>query len=232
MDSKRSVVLLMGPPGAGKGAFAQQFVEYMAMVGYPCTHLSTGDILRRREFGSHPRGGEIDRLLGAGELIPDELMYEIITQRLAWPDIAPLCLMDGMPRTVPQAEWMLTHLNVVAIVHLNVPFQVVVDRVSGRRIHPASGRTYNILNPSFQPQRPGLDDETGEPLIMRPEDDPKVVIQRLATYQNKTVPAIQYYRALAGQEEQRMLFLGFEGERSPDELARVAAPFIISRISS
>ncbi len=188
---ERFVVLLIGPPGAGKGAFAQRFVKYMEEAGHGCTHLSTGDVLRRREFGDHPRADEMIRLLERGESVSDELMYEILEQRLNQPDIQPLCLLDGFPRTVAQAQWVFDHLRVKAVVHLDVPFDVAMRRVSGRRIHPASGRTYNIYDPRFKPRVDGHDDRTGEPLMMRPEDDPSRVGRRLELYQEQTVPILR-----------------------------------------
>src|SRR5690606_29565337 len=166
-------LILLGPPGAGKGTQAALITE---RLGIP--QISTGDMLRAAVAAGTELGKRVQAVMDAGELVSDELILDIVKERLARPDCAPGYLLDGFPRTIAQAEGMRRlGIGVDYVVEIRVEDDEIVQRMSGRRVHPGSGRTYHVV---FNPPRvEGRDDETGEPLVQREDDREETVRKRL-----------------------------------------------------
>lgn len=180
-------IILLGPPGAGKGTQAALLCEY-----YGIPHIATGDMLRAAVKQETPLGKEAKKVMDAGELVSDDIIMGIVKERLAEPDCANGFLFDGFPRTIAQAE-ALHHegVGLDRVAEIQVADETIVARMSGRRVHPGSGRVYHIEhNP---PQRPDIDDATGEPLVQREDDQPSTVRNRLAVYHEQTRPLVDYY---------------------------------------
>lgn len=185
---------LLGAPGAGKGTQARMICE---KFGIP--QISTGDMLRAAVKAGSPLGQEITKVMEAGNLVNDELIINLVKERIAKPDCSSGCLFDGFPRTIPQAQAMRTAgVGIDYVLEIDVPFESIIERMSGRRSHPSSGRTYHVkFNP---PQRAGLDDITGEPLVQRDDDKEETVRKRLDVYRSRTQPLINYYTNWAQSE--------------------------------
>lgn len=185
-------LILLGAPGAGKGTQAAYLCEK-----YGIPQISTGDMLRAAVKAGTPLGLEAKKVMESGGLVSDELIINLVKDRLKQPDCANGYLFDGFPRTIPQAEAMkAAGINVDFVVEFDVPDDVIVSRMAGRRVHPASGRSYHIeYNP---PKVPGKDDVTGEDLIIRDDDKEETVKNRLAVYHEKTEVLVGYYSKEAG----------------------------------
>ena len=181
-------VVLLGGPGAGKGTQAAYISE---RFGIP--QISTGDMLRAAIRSGSAMGAEVKVLMDAGRLVPDEAIVELVAERVAATDCANGYLLDGFPRTIPQAEAMRDRgIRIDAVIEITVPDDDIIERMSGRRVHPGSGRTYHVrFNP---PAREGIDDVTGEPLVQRDDDREATVRHRLNVYSEQTAPIIEYYR--------------------------------------
>jgi adenylate kinase len=180
-------LILLGPPGAGKGTQAAFIRD---AFGIP--QISTGDMLRAAAAAGSPLGLEAKKLMDAGQLVSDALIVELVRQRLAERDAARGYLLDGVPRTLPQAE-ALRHAGVGLdyVLEIDVPEDELVARMSGRRVHPASGRSYHVrFNP---PKVAGCDDVTGEPLVQRKDDEEATVRHRIEVYKKQTRPLVDYY---------------------------------------
>jgi adenylate kinase len=182
-------LVLLGPPGAGKGT---QAAAICARFGIP--QISTGDMLRAAAKAGTALGLAAQKLIDAGQLVSDEVIVDLVRERLRQPDCARGYLFDGFPRTIPQAEAMKTgQVPIDAVLEIDVPDDEIVARMSGRRVHPPSGRTYHVrFNP---PRQDGRDDVTGEPLVQREDDREETVKRRLEVYRSLTRPLIDYYRA-------------------------------------
>ena len=180
-------VILLGAPGAGKGTQAQYICKEF---GIP--QISTGDMLRAAVKAETPLGLAAKEVMDAGRLVSDNIMIGLVKERLEQPDCANGCLFDGFPRTIPQAEALRdSGVDVDHVVEVAVDDEEIVERMAGRRVHLASGRTYHIIyNP---PKKDGFDDETGEPLIQRDDDQESVVRDRLSVYHQQTEPLIHFY---------------------------------------
>jgi adenylate kinase len=186
-------VILLGSPGSGKGTQAQAITE---KFGIP--QISTGDMLRAAVREGTPLGKEAKKIMDAGLLVSDDIILGLIQERVKLPDCISGFLLDGFPRTIAQADGLaqmgLTIDNVVEFV---VDDEEIVKRMSGRRVHPGSGRTYHtVFNP---PKQEGKDDETGEPLIQRDDDKEETVRKRLSVYHEQTKPLVGYYQQKAEQ---------------------------------
>jgi len=181
-------IVLLGMPGAGKGTQARFLTEK-----YKIPQISTGDMLRAATTDGTPLGRQAKQLMDRGALVPDEIVIELVKQRVKQPDCARGFIMDGFPRTLPQAEALRrTGLDIDLVVDVAVSDEEILRRMSGRRVHPASGRTYHV---EFNPPRiPDKDDFTGEPLVQRLDDKEETVKRRLATYHEQTRPLVDYYR--------------------------------------
>lgn len=202
-------LIFLGPPGAGKGTQAQRLARRFAIP-----QLSTGDILRRAVADRTPLGKQAKALMDAGKLVPDEVVNGIVDEALARPEAERGFLLDGFPRTVAQAtalDEMLARRGrkIDYVLNLDVPTDVLVDRLSGRLSCPKDGSVYHLrTNP---PKRPGLCDRDDTPLVQRPDDKPEAVRRRLAEYENKTALLTDYYKP-------RGVLRTIEGVGTPDEV--------------
>ena len=180
-------LILLGPPGAGKGTQAAFICEK-----YGIPQISTGDMLRAAVKTGSPAALEAKKVMDSGALVSDDIIIALVKERIAQPDCANGFLFDGFPRTIPQAEAMKTAgVRIDAVLEIDVPDAAIVERMSGRRVHLASGRTYHLkFNP---PKVAGRDDVTGEPLIQRADDSEETVRHRLAVYKQQTQPLVDFY---------------------------------------
>ena len=181
-------LILLGGPGAGKGTQAN-FIKDKFQI----PQISTGDMLRAAVKAGTELGKEAKKFMDAGGLVPDEVIIGLVKERIKEADCQKGFLFDGFPRTIPQADAMKeAGVTIDAVVDINVPDEEIVKRMSGRRAHIASGRTYHIVfNP---PKEEGKDDVTGEPLIQRDDDKEETVKKRLEVYHDQTEPLIDYYK--------------------------------------
>ncbi|MBU0543568.1 MAG: adenylate kinase [Gammaproteobacteria bacterium] len=180
-------LILLGAPGAGKGTQATFIKE---KFGIP--QISTGDMLRAAVKAGTPLGIEAKKVMDSGGLVSDEIIINLVKERLKESDCANGYLFDGFPRTIPQAEAMKeAGVKIDFVLEIDVPHDAIIDRMSGRRTHPASGRTYHIkFNP---PKQEGIDDISGEPLVQRDDDKEETVKKRLDVYEKQTRPLVDYY---------------------------------------
>ncbi|AQV92980.1 adenylate kinase [Cupriavidus necator] len=180
-------LILLGAPGAGKGTQAKFICE---KFGIP--QISTGDMLRAAVKAGTPLGVEAKKVMDAGGLVSDDIIIGLVKDRLKEDDCKNGYLFDGFPRTIPQAEAMKeAGVAIDYVLEIDVPFDAIIERMSGRRVHVASGRTYHVkYNP---PKAEGVDDETGEALIQRDDDKEETVKKRLDVYSQQTRPLVDYY---------------------------------------
>lgn len=184
-------VILLGAPGAGKGTQAQLIME---KFGIP--QISTGDMLRAAVKAGTPLGLQAQDIMTAGGLVSDDLIIALVKERISASDCASGFLFDGFPRTIPQAEALLeAGIDIDHVIEIEVADEAIVARLSGRRVHEASGRVYHLIHSA--PKQDGLDDATGEPLIQRADDKEETVRKRLAVYHEQTEPLVGFYQALA-----------------------------------
>ena len=180
-------VILLGGPGAGKGTQAGFITER-----YRIPQISTGDMLRAAVAGGTPLGHRAKGIMEAGELVPDDVIMGLVTGRISQPDCARGFLFDGFPRTIPQADALReAGVGLDCVIEIAVDDDEIIHRMSGRRVHLKSGRSYHVeFNP---PKDPGRDDVTGEPLVQRDDDLEETVRKRLQVYHRQTEPLIEYY---------------------------------------
>jgi adenylate kinase len=190
-------LILLGPPGAGKGT---QAVVIRDKYGIP--QISTGDMLRAAVKAGTPLGLAAKKVMDAGHLVSDDIIIGLVTERLKEPDCRPGYLFDGFPRTIPQAEAMKkAGVALDYVLEIDVPDDEIIARMSGRRVHPGSGRTYHV---KFHPPKvEGRDDLTGEPLIQRDDDREATVKKRLEVYRTQTRPLVDYYARWAASGDAR-----------------------------
>lgn len=180
-------MVFLGPPGAGKGTVAAKAKDY-----YSIPHISTGDLFRNNIKNETELGKQVKAILASGSLVPDSVTIEMVRQRLAEPDCKKGFILDGFPRTIAQADALAGMVELDAVVNFVISNEEVVERLSGRRMCPSTGRIYHIkFNP---PKVEGKDDETREDLIQRDDDKPEAIIHRLDVYAEQTEPLIRYYR--------------------------------------
>jgi adenylate kinase len=184
-------LILLGAPGAGKGTQATFICQK-----YGIPQISTGDMLRAAVKAGTPLGLAAKKVMDSGALVSDDIIIGLVRERIAQPDCARGFLFDGFPRTIPQAEALRNAgVKLDYVLEIDVPPSAIIERMSGRRSHPASGRTYHVkFNP---PKTPGVDDVTGEPLVQREDDKEETVIKRLQVYAEQTRPLVDYYSAWA-----------------------------------
>lgn len=187
-------LVLLGAPGAGKGTQATFICQR-----YGIPQISTGDMLRAAVKAGSPMGLEAKKVMDSGALVSDEIIIGLVKERIAQDDCAKGFLFDGFPRTIPQADAMrAAGVKLDYVLEIDVPFDAIIERMSGRRSHAASGRTYHIkFNP---PKVDGMDDVTGEPLIQRADDRQETVKKRLDVYSAQTRPLVAYYANWAKTE--------------------------------
>ncbi|MCW5635858.1 MAG: adenylate kinase [Rubrivivax sp.] len=186
-------LILLGAPGAGKGTQAAFICQR-----YGIPQISTGDMLRAAVKAGTPLGLAAKKVMDSGALVSDDIIIGLVKERLTQPDCANGFLFDGFPRTIPQAEAMTAAgVKLDHVLEIDVPDDVIIERMSGRRVHLASGRTYHVkYNP---PKVEGRDDATGEPLIQREDDKEETVRKRLDIYQRQTRPLVDYYSQWAAR---------------------------------
>ncbi len=179
-------LIFLGPPGAGKGTIASRVKGH-----YEIPHISTGDLFRAHIQNKTDLGTRVKAILDSGELVPDEMTIEMVRQRLQAGDTSKGFILDGFPRTIPQAEALGKFASIDAVLNFELSKESIIKRLSGRRIAKKSGRVYHIhYNP---PKVEGKCDESGEALIQREDDKPAAIENRLAVYEKQTAPLIEYY---------------------------------------
>ncbi len=204
-------VILLGSPGSGKGTQALQIREK-----YHIPQISTGDMLREAVRQQSPLGIEAKKVMDAGKLVSDDIILGLIQSRIANPDCANGFLLDGFPRTIVQAEGLAKMgVDIDHVIEISVDDEEIVNRMSGRRVHPASGRTYHLeFNP---PEVAGKDDATGEALIQRDDDAEQTVRKRLSVYHEQTEPLADYYSKAAGKG--KLKFTSIPGVGNVDQIS-------------
>lgn len=203
-------ILLLGAPGAGKGTQAQYLT-----AAFNIPQISTGDMLRAAVKAGTPLGLEAKKIMDEGGLVRDDIIIGLVKERIAQPDCAQGFLFDGFPRTLAQAEAMReAGVKLDAVVEIDVPDETIVTRMSGRRVHLPSGRTYHI---SFNPPKvAGKDDETGEDLIQRDDDKEETVKKRLAVYHEQTEVLVDFYGKLEGADAPK--YVKIDGTRPVEKV--------------
>ena len=203
-------IILLGPPGAGKGTQAQLICKR-----YNIPQISTGDMLRAAIREGTELGLKAKSVMESGGLVSDELIIGLVKERIAQPDCENGCIFDGFPRTIPQAEALETAgISIDHVIEIDVPDEEIVQRLSGRRQHPASGRIYHLIyNP---PKVEGKDDETGEDLVQREDDKEETIRDRLATYHNQTEALVGFYQDLAKSGQNAPRYAKFDGTQAID----------------
>jgi adenylate kinase len=207
-------LILLGPPGAGKGTQAATICQ-----AYGIPQISTGDMLRAAVKAGTPLGQAAKKVMDSGSLVSDDIIIGLVKERIAQPDCANGFLFDGFPRTIPQAEAMkAAGVKIDVVLEIDVPDASIIERMSGRRVHVASGRTYHVkFNP---PKAAGKDDVTGEPLIQREDDKEDTVRKRLQVYQSQTRPLVEYYAAWSATgDPQAPRHRSIEGVGSVEQIA-------------
>lgn len=206
-------LILLGAPGAGKGTQATFICQR-----YDIAQISTGDMLRAAVKAGTPLGVAARKVMDSGGLVGDDIIIDLVKERIRQPDCARGFLFDGFPRTIAQAEAMKSAgVKLDFVLEIDVPFDAIIERMSGRRVHVASGRTYHIrFNP---PQIEGIDDTTGEALIQREDDKEETVRKRLEVYNAQTRPLVEYYSKWAlTQADTAPRYRAISGMGSVDEI--------------
>lgn len=203
-------IILLGPPGAGKGTQAQ-FIS----KEYDIPQISTGDMLRAAIKEGSELGQQAQGIMNAGGLVSDDLIINLVKERIAKPDCVNGCIFDGFPRTIPQAQALAdAEVNINHVIEISVPDDEIVKRLSGRRQHAGSGRVYHIdHNP---PTVEGIDDVTGEPLIQREDDKESTIRERLATYHKQTSTLVGFYQDKAKEGADAPDYDKFDGTQAID----------------
>lgn len=205
-------LIFLGAPGVGKGTVAGRCAAH-----YSIAHISTGDIFRAHIKQQTDLGRQVSSILASGGLVPDELTVALVRDRLAQSDVSSGYILDGFPRTIGQAEALGRFATIDRVFLFELAREKVVERLSGRRIHKASGRIYHVLfNP---PQVAGRDDLTGEELIQRPDDREEAILKRLAVYEQETAPLVDYYRS-------RGNMVSIDATPSPDDVFASITPHL------
>ena len=198
-------IILLGAPGAGKGTQAQILKDK-----FNIPQISTGDMLRAAIKANTKLGLEAKQFMDSGALVPDQLIIELVKERIQDSDCKQGFLLDGFPRTIPQAEAMKqASIMIDIVIEIDVPDNVIVERLSGRRTHIASGRIYHIHNNPHKIQ--DQDDITGEPLIQRDDDKKETILKRLDVYHTQTKPLVNYYSKWAMSENQDLRYIKING---------------------
>ncbi len=205
-------IILLGAPGAGKGTQAQFIMEK-----YGIPQISTGDMLRAAVKAGTPLGLQAKDIMASGGLVSDDLIIALVKDRIAQNDCDKGFLFDGFPRTIPQAEALQqAGVDIDHVLEIDVDDEEIVSRLSGRRVHPTSGRVYHVQhNP---PKQEGKDDVTGEDLIQREDDQEETVRKRLGVYHDQTKPLVDFYQNLSAQEGQNVKYSSVKGVGSLDDI--------------
>ena len=198
-------IILLGAPGAGKGTQAQILKDK-----FNIPQISTGDMLRAAIKANTKLGLEAKQFMDSGALVPDQLIIELVKERIQDSDCMQGFLLDGFPRTIPQAEAMKeAAITIDMVIEIDVPDNVILDRLSGRRTHLASGRIYHIHN--NPPKIQGKDDVTGEDLVQRDDDKEETILKRLKVYHSQTKPLVDYYLKWSASENEGLRYIKING---------------------
>ncbi len=198
-------IILLGAPGAGKGTQAQILKDK-----FNIPQISTGDMLRGAIKANTRLGLEAKKFMDSGALVPDQLIIELVKERIQDSDCKQGFLLDGFPRTIPQAEAMKeAAITIDMVIEIDVPDNVILDRLSGRRTHIASGRIYHIHN--NPPKIQGKDDVTGEDLVQRDDDKEETILKRLSVYHSQTKPLVDYYLKWSASENEGLRYIKING---------------------
>jgi adenylate kinase len=205
-------LILLGAPGVGKGTQAQYIVE---KHGIP--QISTGDMLRDAVRSGSELGQKVKAVMDSGALVTDEIILDLVKERIQQDDCRNGFLFDGFPRTIPQAQALLEQkIDIDCVIEINVPDKEIVTRLSGRRSHPESGRVYHIkYNP---PKVEGKDDVTGEPLAQRDDDKEETITERLSVYRKQTEPLVAFYKDMANKQGSNLSYHTIDGLGETDDI--------------
>ena len=205
-------LIILGAPGAGKGTQAQFICKHFSIP-----QISTGDMLRAAVKAGTPLGQQAKEIMASGKLVSDDLIIALVKERIAEEDCANGFLFDGFPRTIPQAQAIVdAGIHIDHVVEIAVDDEEIVKRLSGRRVHAGSGRIYHVIyNP---PREPGIDDETGEPLVQREDDKEDTVRARLQVYHEQTAPLVDFYKSQKGEDAP--VYHRVEGVGTVEEITR------------
>ena len=204
-------IILLGPPGAGKGTQAEIICN-----SFSIPHISTGDMLREAIANETATGKIAKEIMDAGNLVPDDVIVSMVKERIKKEDCRNGFLFDGFPRTIPQADALeKEEIFVNVVLELTLKDELIINRMSGRRVHQPSGRSYHLeFNP---PEKDGVDDVTGEPLIQRDDDKPETVKNRLEVYWEQTNPLIVYYRSKSVQTD--LKYIEIDGSKTMEKVS-------------
>ena len=204
-------IILLGPPGAGKGTQAEIICK-----NFSIPHISTGDMLREAIANETATGKIAKEIMDAGNLVPDDVIVSMVKERIKKEDCRNGFLFDGFPRTIPQADALeKQEIFVNVVLELTLKDELIINRMSGRRVHQPSGRSYHLeFNP---PEKDGVDDVTGEPLIQRDDDKPETVKNRLEVYWEQTNPLIVYYRSKSVQTD--LKYIEIDGSKTMEKVS-------------
>jgi adenylate kinase len=210
-------IILLGPPGAGKGTQAENIIQALNIP-----HISTGNMLREAIEEGLPLGIEAKKVMDKGALVSDDIIVGLVVERLKKPDCSNGVLFDGFPRTIPQAQALDdANIGIDLIIEIQLDDENIIERMSGRRVHISSGRNYHVkFNP---PKKEGFDDLTGEELIQRDDDKREVVEERLIVYRNQTEPLISFYKAK--QTNNDLDYLTVDGSGSVESISQFILNF-------
>ncbi|QIW10051.1 adenylate kinase [Francisella sp. LA112445] len=207
-------IILLGAPGAGKGTQAK-IIEHK----YNIAHISTGDMIRETIKSGSEIGNELKKILDAGQLVSDEFIIKIVKDRISKDDCKNGFLLDGVPRTITQAEQLdKLGINIDYIIEVDVANELLIERITGRRVHPASGRTYHIkFNP---PKAADKDDVTGEALITRTDDNEDTVRERLSVYHQQTAKLVDFYRNFSSHNTKTPKYIKVNGDQAVEKVSQ------------
>ena len=206
-------MILLGAPGVGKGTQAK-----LVMDKYGIPQISTGDMLREAIKAGTALGDKVKAVLESGALVTDEIIIDLVKERITQPDCENGFLFDGFPRTIPQAQALLDeNIAIDSVIEIKVPEEEIVKRLSGRRVHLDSGRIYHVL---FDPPKvEGKDDETGEALIQRDDDTEETINERLKVYVEQTEPLVLFYQRLSDESDSSLTYDAIDGLGSTEEIS-------------
>ena len=208
-------LILLGAPGVGKGTQAQYIMEK-----YDIPQISTGDMLREAVREGSELGKKVKEVMDSGALVTDGIILDLVRERIQKDDCNNGFLFDGFPRTIPQARALLDQgIEIDCVLEINVSDDEIVSRLSGRRMHPESGRVYHVTN--NPPKVEGKDDVTGEPLIQRDDDKEETIAERLSVYRKQTEPLVSFYKDLSNKRGGRLSFHTIDGLGDTDDIKAV-----------
>ena len=209
-------IILLGAPGAGKGTQAQYLKQK-----FNIPQISTGDMLRTAVGNKTDLGIKANNFMDNGELVPDQLIINLVKLRISEQDCENGFLLDGFPRTIPQAEAMSNEgININVVIEIKISDQTIIERLSGRRIHMSSGRIYHITN--NPPKNAGIDDETGEQLVIRDDDIKETIMKRLETYHRETEPLVNFYSSWKNKNiSTKPIFISIDGSKKAIDINNI-----------